>query len=125
MPDPTENSRRRFSRIAFDSDSTLLAGGQEYPAHLLDLSLNGAMVGAPRAAKSLDVGSPVMLAIQLIGSETEIRMECHVAHRENDQLGLACDHVDLDSAAHLRRLVELNLGDSTLLDRELAGLIVE
>ena len=32
------------------------------------------------------------------------------------------DHIDLESISHLRRLVELNLGDSSLLERELAAL---
>jgi len=31
-------------------------------------------------------------------------------------------HIDLDSISHLRRLVELNLGDEALLERELAAL---
>jgi hypothetical protein len=31
--------------------------------------------------------------------------------------------MDLDTATHLHRLVELNLGDETLLERDLAELI--
>jgi hypothetical protein len=53
-----------------------------------------------------------------------ITMETRVVHREGDDAGLRCLSIDLDSVTHLRRLVELNLGDPALLDRELSELIV-
>jgi hypothetical protein len=37
-------------------------------------------------------------------------------------VGLHCRHIDIESLAHLRRLIELNLGDPALLERELAAL---
>lgn len=37
-------------------------------------------------------------------------------------LGLRCRNIDLDSITHLRRLLELQLGDATLLQRELGQL---
>jgi hypothetical protein len=40
----------------------------------------------------------------------------------DDLLGFVCRHIDLESISHLRRLVELNLGDESLLERELAAL---
>ncbi|VAX04921.1 hypothetical protein MNBD_GAMMA20-584, partial [hydrothermal vent metagenome] len=43
-------------------------------------------------------------------------------HSENDHIGFRCEHIDLESISHLRRLVELNLGDAKLLDRELSAL---
>jgi hypothetical protein len=47
-----------------------------------------------------------------------------VAHIEDDRVGVSCSHIDLDSAAHLRRLVELNLGDEAQLHRELQALML-
>jgi hypothetical protein len=41
---------------------------------------------------------------------------------EQELLGFVCQYIDLDSISHLRRLVELNLGDGSLLERELAAL---
>ena len=43
-------------------------------------------------------------------------------HIEDDHTGYRCEHIDLDSISHLRRLVELNLGDPDILDRELSEL---
>ena len=50
-------------------------------------------------------------------------MEARVVHVEGRYAGLRCLAIDLDSVTHLRRLVELNLGDPALLERELSALI--
>jgi hypothetical protein len=54
----------------------------------------------------------------------EIRMEandcsCRGSHRP----ALLCHSIDIDSVTHLRRLVELNLGNADLLQRELSALV--
>ena len=49
-------------------------------------------------------------------------MEVVLTRTLQDHLGFVCRHIDLDSISHLRRLVELNLGDESLLERELAAL---
>jgi hypothetical protein len=49
-------------------------------------------------------------------------MDVTVAHCESEHVGFHCDHIDIDSITHLRRLVELNLGDPELLERELSAL---
>ena len=65
-----------------------------------------------------------MLTIRLdAAGEAVIRMEGEIAHRDGTQVGMRCTGIDLDSIAHLRRLVELNLGDEELLHRELSALV--
>lgn len=49
-------------------------------------------------------------------------MDGTVVHCEDGHLGFRCDHIDLDSISHLKRLVELNLSDEALLERELSEL---
>lgn len=46
-----------------------------------------------------------------------------LAHQKDGLLGLQCREIDLDSITHLRRLIELNLGSSELLERELGALV--
>ena len=46
-----------------------------------------------------------------------------MAHRGADHLGIVCEHIDVDSASHLRRIVELNTGNEHLLEREIEALI--
>jgi len=50
-------------------------------------------------------------------------MTASVAHIDPTRIGFICEHIDLDSITHLKRLVELNLGDEELLHRELSSLI--
>ena len=52
-----------------------------------------------------------------------ITMEGKVVHKEDQFIGLECQHIDLDSMTNLRRLVELNTGDENLLGRELSEVL--
>jgi hypothetical protein len=49
-------------------------------------------------------------------------MNITVVHEEKDETGLQCNAIDIDSVTHLRRLVELNLGDSAQINKELSQL---
>lgn len=119
-----ENQRRLFSRILFSGGARLLHRGQWNSCGVFDLSLKGACV---KAAARLDIrmGDAVTLALSLGEDKAEVRMAGEVAHVEGEHIGFACREIDLDSITHLRRLLELNLGDATLLDRELSALFVD
>lgn len=120
MTPTEENERRHFQRILFDAPVTVSAGTQRISTRLIDISLNGALleVNRPSSWKS---GDRLNLNIRL-SDQAFIDMQAVVAHREKGQLGLTCEHIDMESIAHLRRLVELNLGDEALLERELSAL---
>ncbi|CCQ10776.1 hypothetical protein PALB_16430 [Pseudoalteromonas luteoviolacea B = ATCC 29581] len=68
---------------------------------------------------------PASLAFSLSGSDIEIAMQVEVRHIEDNHLGLHCSQIDLESVTHLKRLIELNLGDDTILHRELEQLATE
>ena len=112
--------QRRFTRIPFDAAATLLKDGREWPCELIDLSLKGALVREPDDWTGR-TGEDYALRLQL-DEDTGIHMAVRVAHTEEQQIGLACLDIDLDSVSHLRRLVELNLGDAALLERDLIAL---
>lgn len=114
----TQN-RRQFSRIHFQSPARLLLTDGEHLVDVLDLSLKGALVQL-RQSVMVPIGSKAVLDVRLDDGETDIRMGVTVVHLEGGgTYGLACHNIDIDSVTHLRRLVELNLGDETLLEREL------
>jgi hypothetical protein len=94
----------------------------EFAVEVLDLSLKGALI-RPKSAAFVAVGSKCTLKIQLDDEGTTIRMESTVIHHQAGLYGLGCREIDLDSITHLRRLVALNLGDESLLEREF-GLLV-
>ena len=54
--------------------------------------------------------------------ESEVSMHIAVVHQHKDETGLQCNAIDIDSITHLRRLVELNLGDEEQLNKELSQL---
>jgi hypothetical protein len=63
------------------------------------------------------------LTLPLSSDSGQIEMTALVAHVDARQLGLLCTHSDLDSVTHLRRLIELQLGDPSLLERDLGELV--
>lgn len=114
--------KRQFTRIAFDASARLIHDEQNWSTHLLDISLKGALIELPKAA-DLHKGDSVTLYLLLSDEETEISMEGHIAHQEKGHIGLVCDNLDVDSASHLRRIVELNTGNERLLEREFEALV--
>jgi hypothetical protein len=116
--------RRKYSRIAFHAPATLILPDRTLEVAILDLSLKGALLRLPAEAATVD-HVPCQLRVQLDGLLAEIAMEARIVHREGHNAGLRCLSIDLDSVTHLRRLVELNLGDPALLDRELSELDID
>jgi hypothetical protein len=114
-------NRRQFSRITFNTEARIYVQGSEFPVSVHDISLKGALF-RPERPQNITAGSHAVLQLRLDEMGTLIRMEGFIAHREGNDYGFACKEIDLDSITHLRRLVELNLGDESLLERELSHL---
>mgnify|MGYP003953912375 CR=1 FL=1 len=119
---PPQPSRRRFTRVPFHTQVTLACEGSPRECVLIDISLNGALV---EDGTALDVppGTPCALAVHLGDRAHMIRMAGVVAHATEGRLGIQCREIGLESITNLRRLVELNAGDESLLERDLAALI--
>ncbi len=117
--------QRRFSRISFAANVQLVGTKGSWRSQLIDLSLKGALITAPRDWSG-QPGEHFLLELALDNAEeVVIRMAVSVSHLANEHIGFRCEHIDLESISHLRRLVELNLGDAGLLDRELSALTRE
>ena len=121
----SEAQRRRFARIPFTSSVRLSADALTLDCALLDISMKGMLVECP-AAPALPPGTGCELVLALGEGADEaavIHMRGEIAHAEGSRLGIAWREIDLDSITHLRRLLELNLGDAQLLDREFSALL--
>ncbi len=117
--------QRHFTRVPFDARIRIIQTGdsQSWAGTLLDISLNGALVIRPDDW-TVKIGEPVQLELQLgEDMQTCLHMDTTVAHIEDTRVGLHCKQMDLDTATHLHRLMELNLGDPELMKRELSELI--
>ena len=113
--------RRRFTRIGFDARTELQQGPHRWSVTLIDLSLKGLLIERPQNWQA-DANQPFTAQIQL-DPHTQVNIDVRLAHDADEQLGFACEHIDLDSISHLRRLIELNMGDPAQLDRELGALM--
>lgn len=109
---------RHFSRIPFAAGASLVVAGQVLNVHLVDIALKGALVQSD-AARTLALRAPCTLTLPLADNGEGVVMEGHIAHINDDSVGIAWENIDITSLTHLRRLLELNLGDAQLLDREL------
>lgn len=87
-----------------------------------DLSLKGALLRLPAGAV-VPPGSPCLLKVRLSDLDISIAMAGEVTHVEGDHAGVLCRSIDIESITHLRRLIEMNLGDASLLERELKALV--
>jgi len=114
--------RRHFARVAFDAPADLITVDGKVSTSVLDLSLKGALVSLPPDHR-LSPGVPCLLCVRLQGDEQRIVLGAEVAHLEASRAGLICRSIDIESITHLRRLIEINLGESDLLERELKALL--
>lgn len=115
------SERRKFSRILFDAHVELAQGEFHWRASLLDISLKGLLLQQELPTEVL-TEQPILVKI-LLSDNTTIAMSVIVAHQHHNQTGLVCTSIDIDSVSHLRRLIELNLGDATAAERELSELL--
>jgi len=114
------NDKRHFHRIFYNTDATLSNSSCSYPCKLVDICLKGCLLKfeTPWSESLEDIYT---LNLQL-SDEISINMQVTPTHVIDDEVGFKCEHIDIDSISQLRRLVELNLGDSDILERDLLAL---
>ncbi len=115
------NEKRRFSRVDFNTSTTISSGGNHWQSSLIDISLKGALIGRPDGWSG-KIGDEYKVTVVLKEDEVAIDMSAAVVHIQDESIGFRCDHIDSSSITHLRRLMELNLGDAELVNRELSML---
>ncbi len=119
---PPDQEKRRFIRIPFDGVARLHCGGSTFDSTLVDVSLKGALFARPAGWDDTAAAAGCSLELLLGQGDVVISMTGGVAHTSGNYIGFRCDHIELESIAHLRRLLELNLGDPQLLERDLIEL---
>jgi len=124
MVKPNDHEQRHFSRISFHADVQLHFTLSDFvqAAILLDISLKGALIETLQPVNP-DKGNICSLTLSLSEVGEYIIMEGKVVHHRGNNIGIECQHIDMDSMINLRRLVELNLGEPGLLERELTEIL--
>lgn len=112
--------RRRFHRFSFEGMVRLYSGTAMWETKLVDISLKGVLIERPLEWNG-KAGSNYRMDLR-INNSVIISMGVTAAHVMPHRIGFRWEKIDLDSFAQLKRLVELNLGDPELLNRELSSL---
>lgn len=113
--------RRNFHRVLHDARATVFALERDWPCQLHDVSLKGFLLEA-RDDWQLAPDEVYRVSIWL-ARDIEIDMDARPVYQNGRYAGFQCVNLDLDSATALRRLVELNLGDPALLQRDIQALL--
>lgn len=116
--------RRQFARVVFASGAELITTQEHLRCQVLDISLKGVLLQLPDGHKP-QAGMPCLVKMPLGGAEAGIviAMAGELAHVEGAHAGVLCRSIDIESITHLRRLIEVNLGDPVASERELKALI--
>jgi hypothetical protein len=118
---PLENNgNRHFHRILFSAEATLSCEEKTWDCEIIDLSLKGCLLRFMLPWEE-NLEKLYTLTLQL-SEQIQIKMVLTAMHIVGNKVGFKCEHIDIDSISELRRLVELNLGNSALLERDLLAL---
>jgi hypothetical protein len=113
--------RRRFSRILYQAPAELRQGDITFNCAIQDLSLHG-MLLTSADDNPIDADKLVDVFFHLPESDIVIALTANVIEITPAQMRTSIEHIDIDSISHLKRLVELNMGDDALLHREIEQL---
>lgn len=124
MTNSSSDKRRKFSRIPFHAQAHIHAAEGDFHLNcdVLDVSLNGILIVEPAGWRG-QLTDKYDIDLVLESAQLVIKMSATVAHINNGVIGFTLKNIGLESIGHLKRLVELNLGDEALLHRELASLL--
>lgn len=115
------SDKRRFSRVPFAATTLMVSGGRSVAAELLNISLNGVLLRFATMPE-LDPETPYEIRFRLADGQTELVFKALPVHRQAPSVGFRFIEMDLDTVAHLRRLMELNLGDGDAVTQEMMQL---
>lgn len=110
---------RHYARIPFDAEVRLQLHDRTLQVHLVDIALKGALVQT-EGNPALTLHEKCRLVLPLAEDGDGVVMAGRIVHLEGAHVGIECMDIDVTSLTRLRRLIELNTGDSELMDRELS-----
>ncbi len=115
------DSSHAFRHFLFEGTVRLYSGTAMWNSSLIDLSLKGMLIQRPSDWAPAGKGSRYRLDLRLEGG-IMISMGAALADDNGQRLAFECSKIDLNSFAQLKRLIELNLGNVELLNREISAL---
>lgn len=118
----SDTEQRAVHRVPFIISMQLHIKHEDIPSLLLDISLMGALI---KLQTPQDIPLNNFCDIELnLGTGVSINLTGRVIRKTSDQktIGVIWEEMDIDSAAHLKRLLELNLGDHRLIEQDIEAM---
>ncbi|UFS69075.1 PilZ domain-containing protein [Geomonas sp. RF6] len=114
------DEKRSFSRVGFKVNALLQGEGVALKGEVKDLSLHGVFVETEGA---LPVGTDVELTVYLSAPPDPVVIKVTGSVVRSGEGGIGCtfDKIDLDSFAHLRRIISYQMGSDEQALSELAA----
>ena len=113
--------RRQFSRIIYQTPAVLSQNKKVVECFICDLSLHGLLLTSDNADE-LSLNTMVDVEFSLQDTDIVIELVGQVVGLNSNVIRLSIDHIDIESIGHLKRLIELNVGDDELLHRDIEHL---
>ncbi len=113
-------NNRQFRRIPFEAEVSLSVDQDKWSAELLDVAMKGAMVGTDTPLP-FSLGTKCNLCITLPGTPISLKFLAEMTHFEESRYGFKFISEDLETLTHLRKLIELNTGDTEATRSELSA----
>jgi hypothetical protein len=113
------SEERYFSRIKFEATAQIEFDTKEYDAELLDISIKGALFKSEIHAAA-KIGDICNINIHLPSTDISLTFNAEMVHLFKNNVGFKFIGIDTDTLTHLRRLIELNTGNSEKTAQELS-----
>ena len=110
--------RRNYQRIPFATKAEINSNSNKFHGKLINISLQGALVHGIEEI-SLKKGTRCELLIHLLDSDITLRFEADIIYSQKNKFGFKFRSEDVETVRHLRRLLELNIGSSEEMEREI------
>ena len=109
---------RKFSRVNFKVDATIIAAERQFRGDVKDLSMSGLFM---LTDERLQMGSPVDISIILTGTspEIDVNFSGEVSRIDENGLGITFRKMDLESYTHLKNIVAYNIDDAEKVTEEI------
>ncbi len=112
-------NKRYFSRIEFEGETVVRYKETNYIADLHDISLKGALI-CFKAEVPIALNELCHVELTLPSSDIVLTFESEVVHQHEMYAGLKFYSISSETLTHLRKLIELNIGDHEQATSELA-----
>ncbi|RDX35723.1 PilZ domain-containing protein [Kangiella sp. HD9-110m-PIT-SAG07] len=109
------SERRQFTRVPISAKALIEHNGKQHTAKVVDISLNGAHL---RTEVSLKKDSNIQLQIIFDELSPPIHMLAKVVYHKDQDYGVECQEIDLDSMLHLRSMLTLYNNDPETIHQE-------